>query len=520
MTPEPLATRLVDELRLTKDMRVLEPSFGSGNFLIPLIRRFVALHSGSKAERLRKALTQNVFGVELDPEMYATALARIADEFGDLPSEKNLANTDFFRAEYFDGFFDVVIGNPPFGGTFDPDIEDLLDRRFGRWNGHKLKKETYSFFIAKSLDILATDGDLVFITSDTFLTIRTMSGLRQKLLDLCEVTVETMEVFSDETTQPTLVLRGKRSGRAEGVSINGSFIERTSVELTGNFSWKIDTEWERYFRGSTLGEYIVASSGMTVGRNELFVREIVDGSKIVEPYVFEFFDDPITVVRELERARLNKMSPSAVAKVAKQEAAGETRRNLRIVEQKNGPIEVQLPHPDYRYYNKSQSGVIYRPPTHAIFWKDDGDAVLTFKKNGNWYLHGVGGRPYFGREGLTWQLVASKLNMRYLPSGFILDSGAPCAFLRDGVDEAELYFILAWTLTDLATDILKAVINHTRNIQSKDVERLPYPFWVEADKKRKATKLARSLVERALAGETFTRTSTEIVSLNALFRWD
>ena len=178
-----------------------------------------------------------------------------------------------------------------------------------------------------------------------------------------------------------------------------------------------------------------------------------------------------------------------------------------------------MPNSDYRFYNKSQSGGVYRQPTSAIYWKDEGDAVLTFKKNGNWYLHGVGGRPFFGREGLTWQLVASKLNMRYLPPGFILDSGAPCAFLRDGIDEDELYFVLAWTLTDLATGILKAVINHTRNIQSKDVERLPYPFWVEAKRKNKVIKLMKSLVEKAVSGTTYTRSSPEVQALEELFVW-
>ena len=346
-----------------------------------------------------------------------------------------------------------------------------------------------------------------------------MSGLRQKLLDLCAVSVETLPSFSDETTQPTLVLRASRTGRADCVEIDGTSIARSAIESTGNFSWRIDNQWERYFTGPTLGEYVVATSGMTVGKNELFVREIFADNKIFEPYKFEFFKDPITVARELERARLNKMSPKTLAKTAEQEASGETRRNVRIVERSKGPKEITLPNSDYRFYNKSQSGVVYRQPTSAIYWKDEGDAVLTFKKNGNWYLHGVGGRPFFGREGITWQLVASKLNMRYLPPGFILDSGAPCAFLRDGIDEDELYFVLAWTLTDLATGILKAVINHTRNIQSKDVERLPYPFWVEAKRKNKVIKLMKSLVEKAVSGTTYTRSSPEVQALEELFVW-
>ena len=40
-------------------------------------------------------------------------------------------------------------------------------------------------------------------------------------------------------------------------------------------------------------------------------------------------------------------------------------------------------------------------------------------------------------------------------------------------------FIIGWLLSSTATNILKTVINHTKNIQSKDIERLPYPVWVK-----------------------------------------
>ncbi len=50
--------------------------------------------------------------------------------------------------------FDLIVGNPPFGGTFDPEIEDTLDARLGRRFGIKVKKETYAFFIVACIDLL------------------------------------------------------------------------------------------------------------------------------------------------------------------------------------------------------------------------------------------------------------------------------------------------------------------------------------------------------------------------------
>lgn len=515
MTPRPLAAQLVGELKLSPESRVLEPSFGDGAFLMPVIERFMTLHDGPRSRRLKTVLTKNLWGVELDEGLWTGAVQEIESRYGPLPKNHNLHRGDFFRVEFFSGQFDCIVGNPPYGGTFDPELEDSLDRLYGFWNGHKLKKETYSFFIARCLEWLALEGTLNFITSDTFLTIKTMSGLRRRLMDECDVEVEALQVFSAETSQPTLVLRANKTGPSQSVVVNGWSLPRDLVASTGNFSWRVDESVAHYFAGPTLGDYIVATSGMTVGKNDLFLRRI-DGDKIVEPLAFEFFRDHVTLEKELAKARLNKLSSRKQEEIARRESAGDTARNVRATEVA-APINIQLPHPDYSPYNKACSDIVYAPARWVIFWKDDGDAVITFKKNGNWYLHGVGGRGFFKREGLTWQLIASRLNMRYLPAGYILDSGAPCAFLRDNVDANELWFILGWCLTDEATRILKTVINHTRNIQSKDVERLPYPFWVDRAGRAEAEALVVSLVEDARAGRRADRGQPELRKLCEIY---
>jgi hypothetical protein len=186
-------------------------------------------------------------------------------------------------------------------------------------------------------------------------------------------------------------------------------------------------------------------------------------------------------------------------------------------EERAAPLTITLPHPDYRPYNKGLNAIVYAPTPSVIYWKDEGDAVLTFKRNGNWYLHGVGGQKFFGREGLTWQLISSTLRMRYLPAGHILDSGAPCAFLRPGVTREELYFILAWCLSPLCNRILKEVINHTRNIQGKDVERLPYPAWVDADRKAHVVREMKRILAEAQAGRIVAPGDADLQAVLTIF---
>ena len=514
LTPPDIARRLIEPLSLTRDDTVLEPSFGDGSFLLPLIEKFLPLYEGSVSERLDHILIRNVYGVELDLDLYDRCLAAIERRWGYCPAGRNLFRADFFQTD-FAASFDCVIGNPPFGGTIDPALQDRLDREFGWRGGLKIKKETYSFFIVKCLDLLKPDGCLRFICSDTFLTINTMQGLRRLLLKTGEPTVTRLDVFSDETKYAMVVLDLVKSGPASAVVVDGQSLPRERIALTGNHSWQITDDLSRYFDGPKLGNFLVATSGMTVGANHLFVREIVDG-RIVEPYEFEFFQDPITLEREAERARLGFIAPKKRAEIVAWECRGETRRNVRVVPREE-PLEITVPHPDYRPYNKAVPALVYAPPSHAIYWKDEGDAVLTFKRNGNWYLHGIGGGKFFGRAGLTWQLISQSLNARHLPSGYVLDSGAPCAFLREGAAEEELDFILGWTLSPLCGRLLKEVINHTKNIQGKDFERLPYPWWVPEGTKQAVIEQVRALTAEAQAGRVFRRTDAEIVEVGAVF---
>ena len=514
LTPSATAERLVSTLPLTRDSIILEPSFGGGAFLLPLIDRLLPLYAGPISERLSQVLTRNIYGAEIDPALYAQCLEEIERRWGCCPARHNLRCADFFRTD-FAACFDCVVGNPPFGGTIAPEIQDKLDKELGWRGGLKIKKETYSFFIVKCLDLLKPGGHLKFICSDTFLTINTMQGLRRLLLDTGAPKVTRLPEFSAETKYAMVVLDFAKTGPAPALTVDGGMVSRAQIALTGNHSWQMTDQYAPYFAGPKLGDFVVATSGMTIGDNRLFVREIRSGM-IFEPHEFTFADVPVTLEAEIKRARLGQVSPQKRAQIAAQVCRGETRRQVRVTERET-PLEIKLPHPDYRPYNKSNGALVYAPPTHVVFWKDDGDAVRTFKKNGNWYLHGVGGQKYFGREGLTWQLISQTLNARYLPPGYVLDGGAPCAFLRDGINPDELYFLLGWTLSPLCLALLKNVVNHTKNIQGKDFERLPYPVWVSPAAKQEAIGRMKALVQEAQAGRVFRREDADVAATGRLF---
>ena len=111
---------------------VLEPSCGIGNFL------------GLVPEGMDGL---NMYGVELD-----SISGRIAKL---LYPEADITISGFEKTEFPDGFFDVAVGNIPFGGY------KLIDRRYDRQ-----KFFVHDYFIAKTIDKVRPGGVIAFVTSN------------------------------------------------------------------------------------------------------------------------------------------------------------------------------------------------------------------------------------------------------------------------------------------------------------------------------------------------------------------
>lgn len=429
-TPASTAATVVKNLTILPTHRILEPSFGEGAFVFALLD---VLGQSVPSGELPSWCKEHLFGCEIDDVAFADfAQHWQAAGLGSVPN--NMEHCDFFtwmppgidrsaatnRRRYFSSSlesFDLIIGNPPFGGSINPKIQDELDAVFGMRNSWKIKKETYAFFIVKSVDLLKPGGQLIFICSDTILTIPTMTGLRSWLQDNCVVDISSVPgAFSDTNQDMVLVSLTKRVNTPRRVSVLGTDLSLAEVESTPNMSWRVNGDHVKYFTGVLVGDKMVATSGMTVGNNELFLRPIKRG-EIEEPYECEFAKQIITVKNEIARARLGKVSSRQLKRIAEQEVRGDVEK---IVARRklDEPRRIALPHADYCFYNKATSRIGYSKPGWVIFWRDEGDYVYTFKKTGNWYLHGIGGMKYFGREGLTWSLIAPRLYARYLPPGY------------------------------------------------------------------------------------------------------
>jgi len=498
MTPTDLSKKIVENINFKITDKILEPCMGDGSFIVPIIKKFIPLYTQPTIqEKIDLILTNNISGYEIDPIMYNKCIENIENTFKVKLEKHNFKLIDFFDVDKGE-LYDYVIGNPPFGGTFQVD-EKELDKKYGFRINEKIKKETYSFFIIKCYEeFLKEYGTLIFISSNTILTLFTLKGLRKYLSLSAKIEIESLTSFSKETNYGVIILRLQKGIKESSLLYNNVSIEYGSLLNTPNFAWSLPEEFIKYFGSSKIGDYMIGSGGLTTGKNELFLRKIQQGNTIMETHSFEWCEEPITLEKELWKARFNEIPTKRKKEIEEKEQRGETQRNIKI--ELKTPEIIKLPNDKYAYYNKSDGKLLYSFPDHVIYWENDGDAVKTYKKTNRWHLQGVGGEDFYGKEGITWQLICEKIRARFLPEGYILDNSSPILILKDGIHSDELFFILSWLLSDLATKILKTVINHTKNIQAKDLERLPYPSWIENDDREKIIKYTRDIIEEIKNG--------------------
>jgi len=170
-TPERIVdfmVNLIDTSRFAnkQDINILEPACGLAQFLIGIKRNYLSLY--------RKAQT---IGVEINKDIidYFTNL-KIIDDI-------KLIHSDYLLWEPKQEF-ELIIGNPPYGipspsvhysikidNTTKEKYKNIYETWYGKYN-------VYGAFIEKSINLLKSDGQLIFIVPATFMILDDFKKLR------------------------------------------------------------------------------------------------------------------------------------------------------------------------------------------------------------------------------------------------------------------------------------------------------------------------------------------------------
>lgn len=211
--------------------RLLEPSFGGGDFLLPAIERLLAAYAASGGIAPETNLVDAIRAVELHDKSVAetgAAVDRLLVSRGFAPDAARtlrsawLRRDDFLLAE-LDGGFDYIVGNPPY--VRQELIADALMAEYRRrYRTIYDRADIYIPFIERSLSLLNPDGALGFICADRWMKNRYGRPLRELIaadynlrifVDMVDTPAFTSDVIAypgifviaDEKAGPTRIAR-------------------------------------------------------------------------------------------------------------------------------------------------------------------------------------------------------------------------------------------------------------------------------------------------------------------------
>lgn len=271
------------------EYRLLEPSFGQGDFLLVAIERLLqSWKENAKDIAPLDALANSVKAVELHDSSYETTRILVLDMLqsaglSEYESEE-LAAYWLFKGDFLlfesPSDFDFVIGNPPY--VRQELIPDVLMKEYRtRYKTIYDRADLYIPFIENSLVLLAKNGTLGFICSDRWMKNRYGGPLRRMVADefylrIYVDMVDTDAFHSDVVAYPAITIISRAKTGKTRIAHKPSINRDTLSALTKSFHVK----------------------RLPSGENR--IKEIAGVTSGANPWILES-SDQLSALRRLER---------------------------------------------------------------------------------------------------------------------------------------------------------------------------------------------------------------------------
>ena len=182
-------------------LRLMDPAVGSGHFLVVAFDLLVALyheeaqHRGetwSDAEIVESILTNNLYGIDLDPravQIAAAALWLKAQQIapGAWSQTMNLVSSDDHLGSLRkdggsrvlqEGTYDLVVGNPPYQSTSRMANSAYIEQEYPRG-----KADLFAAFLQRGLELVRPGGVSALLTMRSWMFLKQYAQLRLWLLE-------------------------------------------------------------------------------------------------------------------------------------------------------------------------------------------------------------------------------------------------------------------------------------------------------------------------------------------------
>ena len=269
--------------------RLLEPSFGGGDFLLPAVGRLLtAWRSAKSPGDALGDLGDAIRAVELHRETFHSTHAAVlavlmreglAERTAATLADRWLSQGDFLLAP-LDGEFDFVVGNPPYvRQELIPPA--LLAEYRGRFQTMYDRADLYIPFIERSLSVLSKAGTLGFICADRWMKNRYGGPLRELVAEQFHLKiyvdmVNTPAFHSDVIAYPAITIISREPPGATRIA------HRPAIDR------------------ATLATLAASLRAMPLPKEAGTVRELARVTNGAEPWLLES-SDQMALIRRLEQ---------------------------------------------------------------------------------------------------------------------------------------------------------------------------------------------------------------------------
>lgn len=456
-----------------KDLKILDPACGSGHFLLnafDLLFELYKLEGYNADEAVNSILSQNLFGVDIDPLALAVAALAVFIKSCSLTPALDIRLTNLMLPpatcsvtgnsllgslirpdesspdHLLKHKYHAVVANPPYVGRklLDRPLKSALKALYP--DAHN---DLCAAFVQRGLELLQPNGRLGIITQAPLMFLPSYGNLRRQL-------VEKEKLIAAVDVGPGVFpLQG-----GEKIDSALLIIESTKQQPQDSHEAAFLNIQKTEDPAATLEQMLQANCSRAYAsiNPRIFQRH--------RQYAFNY-DCPEVMLNVIEQAH----TLSSLADLRQGLATTDNKRFLRFWWDVSPE---QIGSRWFPYIKGAGSQKWHSSILQLINWENDGAEIKQAVSFAYPYLKGktewvVKNESFYFKEGLTFSFVSSKsLSVRKMPSGCIFDVGGSAVFAQP----EKLDFLLAY-LNSSFISATASLFNPTLNFQVGDLKQLP-----------------------------------------------
>jgi hypothetical protein len=234
--------------------KILEPSFGGGDFLFVVVERLLSSYRRTGRNNPLQDLKNAICAVELHRDSYSKTSNELqsflVNEGIDLNEAQALCSSWLVRDDFlltaFNNKFSHVVGNPPYVRQ-ELIPQRLIEEYRRRFKTIYDRADLYVPFIERSLSLLGSGGVLGFICSDRWMKNKYGGPLRRMIagdfhLQSYVDMVDTAAFSADVVAYPAIFVIGTERGTATRLAYRPSLEKEQLVSLANDLNSKRSTQ--------------------------------------------------------------------------------------------------------------------------------------------------------------------------------------------------------------------------------------------------------------------------------------